>query len=184
MRAASNIEDYTVTPRKRASIIGRMCVMIMFVCTASPAAGQTLERCDYKDNRKDKRMEDVFRRLHAYEAELIVRADAGALEKFYPEDHIVTNPFNQMIGKKTVLERVRAGIIKYKSYEKRMEYLCVYESTAIIAGIEIGTAADDANRLDAGQSSKRRFTETWMKRGNQWRKVARHVSTLPAQQGS
>ena len=73
------------------------------------------------------------------------------------------------------------NIIKYKSYEKKMQYLCVYKDTAIIAGIETGTAADDANRPDAGQTSKRRFTETWMKRGKHWRKVARHVSTIAAQ---
>ncbi len=98
-----------------------------------------------------------------------------------PGRHIVTNPFNQMIDKTTVLERVRRNIIKYKSYEKKMEYLCVYKDTAIIAGIEIAVTADDANRPDAGQTSKRRFTETWIKREKQWRKVARHVSTIAAQ---
>jgi hypothetical protein len=155
---------------------------ILFAGTMSlPAFGQTPSRCDYNGNKNDKRTEEEFKRLHAYEAELIVRGDVTALENFYPEDHIVTNPFNQLIGKKTVLERVRGNIIKYKSYEKKMEYLCVYEHTAIIAGIEIGTAAEDANRPDAGQTSRRRFTETWMKRGKQWRKVARHVSTIAAQ---
>ena len=160
----------------------KIILLIMFVSPISLTAfGQTLNRCDYKDNKKDKRIEEEFKRLHAYEAEIILRGDVAALDNFYPEDHIVTNPFNQMIDKKTVLERVRGNIIKYKSYEKKMEYLCVYKDTAIIAGIETGTAADDANRPDAGQTSKRRFTETWMRRGKQWRKVARHVSTIAAQ---
>jgi hypothetical protein len=151
----------------------------MSVCPISLTAyGQTLNRCDVKDNKTDKRIEEEFRRLHSYEAEIILRGDVAALDKFYPDDHIVTNPFNQMIDKKTVLERVRANIIKYKSYEKKMEYLCVYKDTAIIAGIEIGAPSDDANRPDAGQTSKRRFTETWVKRDKQWRKVARHVSTI------
>ena len=163
-------------------MIRTMALTILFVGTMSlTASGQTLIRCDYNDNKTDKRSEEEFKRLHAYEAELIVRGDVTALENFYPDDHIVTNPFNHLIGKKTVLERVRGNIIKYKAYEKKMEYLCVYENTAIIAGIEIGTAAEDANRPDAGQTSRRRFTETWMKRGTQWRKVARHVSTIAAQ---
>jgi hypothetical protein len=160
----------------------KIILLVMFVSSVSLTAfGQTLKRCDHKDNKKDKQIEEEFKRLHAYEAGLILRGDATALDEFYPEDHIVTNPFNQPIDKKTVLERVRGNIIKYKSYEKKMEYLCVYKDTAIIAGIETGTAADDANRPDAGQTSSRRFTETWMKRGNQWRKVARHVSTIAAQ---
>ena len=163
-------------------MIKTIYLTILFAGTMSQTAfGQALDRCDYNDNKHDKRIEEEFKRLHAYEAELIMRGDVTGLDKFYPEDHIVTNPFNQLIGKKTVLERVRGNIIKYTSYEKTMEYLCVYEHTAIIAGIEIGTAAEDANRPDAGQTSRRRFTETWMKRGNQWRKVARHVSTIAAQ---
>ena len=160
----------------------KIILLIMFVCSIPLMIfGQTLNRCDFKDNKKDKQIEEEFKRLHTYEADLILRGDAAALDAFYPEDHIVTNPFNQMIDKKTVMERVRGNVIKYKAYEKKMEYLCVYKDTAIIAGIETGTAAEDANRPDAGQTSRRRFTETWMKRGKQWRKVARHVSTIASQ---
>lgn len=155
-------------------------VLVTFLFVAlivEPAAGQSPERCAH-NNSNDKKIEDEFKRLHAYEAELIIRGDAVGLDDFYPEDHIVTNPFNQLIGKKVVLERIRGNVIKYTSYNKRMEYLCVYENTAIIAGIEVGTAAKDAKRPDAGLTSSRRFTETWMKRGEHWRKVARHVSTM------
>src|SRR5687767_3155014 len=127
--------------------MGKIVFLAVFVgATSLNVFGQTISRCNYKGNQKDKRIEEEFKRLHAYEAELILRGDAAALDEFYPEDHIVTNPFNQMIGKKTVLERVRGSIIKYKAYEKTMEYLCVYKDAAVIAGIETGTTADDANR--------------------------------------
>ena len=79
----------------------KIILLIMFVSPISLTAfGQTLNRCDYKDNKKDKRIEEEFKRLHAYEAEIILRGDVAALDNFYPEDHIVTNPFNQMIDKK------------------------------------------------------------------------------------
>jgi hypothetical protein len=81
--------------------VRKITLLIMFVSTISLTAfGQTLNRCDYKDNKKDKRIEEEFKRLHAYEAEIIMRGDAAALDSFYPEDHIVTNPFNQLIDKK------------------------------------------------------------------------------------
>ena len=160
----------------------KITLLIMFVCSISLTAfGQSINRCDYKDNKKDKRSEEEFKRLHAYEVSIVLSGDVKAWDEFYPEDHIVTNPFNQLIDKKVVLERVRENIIRYKSYEKKIEYLCVYKETAVVAGVEISLPADDANRPDAGKMTRRRFTETWIKRGKQWRKVARHVSTIADQ---
>ena len=160
----------------------RILVLIVFVVVISSAAfGQGISRCDVGDNKKDRHSEEEFKRLHAEEARIVISGDAAAWEKFYPEDHIVTNPFNQLLDKKGVLERVRSNIIKYKVYEKKMEYLCVYGDTAVIAGVETSLPTDDANRPDAGRLTMRRFTETWIKREKQWRKVARHVSTIAAQ---
>jgi hypothetical protein len=160
----------------------RIILLFIFVFPISLTEfGQELSRCNYKDNKKDKRSEEEFKRLHAQEVDIVISGDAAAWEKFYPDDHIVTNPFNQLLDKKAVLERVKGNIIKYKSYEKKMEYLCVYKDAAVIAGNEISLAANDANRPDAGQMTKRRFTEMWIKWEKQWRKVARHVSTIAAQ---
>ena len=160
----------------------KIILVIAFIGLFSlEAVGQSPKRCDYKDNKTDKQSEEEFKRLHAEEVRIVLSGDAEAWDKFYPEDHIVTNPFNQMIDKKTVLERVRGNIIRYKFYEKKIEYLCVYRDSAVIAGVETSLPTDDANRPDAGRSTKRRFTETWIKRGKQWRKVARHVSTITEQ---
>ena len=38
-------------------------------------------------------------RLAAYEVDLVLRSDTAAMERFYPNDMIVTNPFNQVIDK-------------------------------------------------------------------------------------
>ena len=158
-----------------------LMLLVLITLISSAALGQTINRCDLGDNKKDKRVEEEFKRLHSQEVAIVLGGDAAAWEKFYPEDHIVTNPFNQLLDKKAVLERVRANIIRYKSYEKKIEYLCVYKDAAVIAGVETSLPADDANRPDAGKLTSRRFTETWIKRNNQWHKVARHVSTLAAQ---
>lgn len=167
---------------EEVNVLKKIILLLMFASPISLTAfGQTGNRCDYKDNKKDKRTEEEFNRLNAYEVDIVLRGDVAAIDKFIPEDHVVTNQFNQMIDKKTVLERVRGNVIKYKFYEKKMEYLCVYKNTIIMAGIETVVPTDDANRPDAGQTIKRRFTETWVKREKQWRKVARHVSTVAAQ---
>lgn len=153
----------------------------MLIALMSPMTfAQTVQRCDLGDNKTDKRVEEEFKRLHEQEVAFVLSGDAAAWDKFYPEDHIVTNPFNQLLTKKQVLERVRANIIRYKVYEKKIEYLCAYPNTVVIAGVETSLPADDANRPDAGKLTSRRFTETWIKRDKQWRKVARHVSTITA----
>ena len=159
----------------------RVVMPAVLLILSSAAYGQTITRCDVGNNKTDKRSEEEFKRLHKEEAAIVLSGDAAAWEKFYPEDHIVTNPFNQLLEKKQVLERVKANIIRYKIYEKKIEYLCVYDNAAVIAGVEISLPTDDANRPDAGKLTSRRFTETWIKRDKQWRKVARHVSTLAAQ---
>jgi len=107
---------------------------------------------------------------------LILRQDTVALQKFYPDDFVVTNPFSQFIDKKKVIERVKANIIKYSSFERIFEYFKVHENTVFIVGQEIVVATEDAARTDAGQTTHRRFTEVWMKRGKDWMKVLRHAN--------
>ena len=153
-----------------------MLVALVNLMTAVALGQATGGRTD-----KDKRIEEEFKRLNAYDADIVLRGDVAAMDSFYPDDQVVTNQFNQLISKKQVLERVRANIIKYKSYEKRMEYLRAYGDTVVIAGSETVVPTADANRPDAGQTVRRRFTEVWMKRKGQWRKVARHVSTIAPQ---
>ena len=158
----------------------KRAVMLVFLAamTALTSLTQTIDRCDLADNKTDKRVEEEFKLLHKREVAFVLSGDAAEWDKFYPEDHIVTNPFNQLLTKNQVLERVRAKIIRYKVYEKKIEYLCAYKDTVVIAGVETSLPADDANRPDAGKLTSRRFTETWIRRDKQWRKVARHVSTI------
>ena len=54
-------------------------LLIMLVCSTSlTAIGQTINRCDFKDNKKDKRSEEEFKRLHAYEVSIVLSGDVKA----------------------------------------------------------------------------------------------------------
>ena len=141
------------------------------------ALGQTTDR----RTSKDKSIEEEIKRLTASEVDLLVRGDMAALERLYPDDFVVTNPFNQFINKQKVLERIRTNIIKYKSYEKQIEYLRVYGNTVLAVGSETVVPTADADRPDAGQTVRRRFTEVWVKRKGEWQRVARHASNIMPQ---
>lgn len=117
--------------------------------------------------------------LNKYNEALLLHQDTTAMKLFYPEDMIITNPFGQMIDKKTTLDRVKAGIIKYSEFEKIIEHFTMPDDkTAIVIGKEIVTPTKDANRADAGKQHERRITEIWVYRDGTWKKLIRHASTF------
>jgi hypothetical protein len=46
-----------------------------------------------------------------YELKLVLTQDTAAMRQFYPDDMAVTNPFNQFIDKRKVMERVKADMV-------------------------------------------------------------------------
>jgi ketosteroid isomerase-like protein len=150
----------------------KLFLSCMLIVSAFFAFGQVA----YNLSKKDAAIVEEIKRRYDYERELILRQDFAALEKFYPDDFVVTNPFSQFINKEKVMERYRANIIKYSEFERIFEYFKVHGNTVFIVGREDVAATQDAARTDAGQPSHRRFTEVWMKRGKEWMKVLRHAN--------
>jgi len=104
--------------------------------------------------------------------------DFAARERFYPADHIVTNPYNRLVDKAFVMERIRADVISYASFERQFDLFRVYGDTAVVVGSEKVVPATDAKRPDAGQTIRRRFTEVWVRRDGTCQVVARHASNI------
>lgn len=110
---------------------------------------------------------------------MVLHQDTPAMQKFYPDDMIITNPFGQMINKATMIQRVKDGIIKYNEFEKIMEHFTMpNDKTAIVAGKEKVTPTNDANRADAGKHHERRYTEVWVYRQGNWLRLIRHASNI------
>lgn len=109
---------------------------------------------------------------------MILRRDIAGLDRFFLDDFVVTNPFNQFIDKPKVIVRLRADIIKYSSYTRRYDAFRVYGDTVVVVGSETVVPAVDANRPDAGQTVRRRFTEVWVRREGRWQKVVRHANNV------
>lgn len=110
---------------------------------------------------------------------MVLHQDIAAMQKFYPDDMIITNPFGQMINKETMMQRVKDGIIKYSEFEKIIEHFTMPdEKTAIVVGKEKVTPTKDANRSDAGKHHERRFTEIWVYRNGNWVRLIRHASNI------
>jgi hypothetical protein len=90
--------------------------------------------------------------LYDQETDLILGSDVAGMAHFYPDDFVVTNPFNQFINKAKVLERIRTSIIKYKTYTRQFDYFRRYGDTVVVVGSELVVPSADANRTDAGRT--------------------------------
>ena len=124
-----------------------------------------------------KAREEIIR-LYAFEERLTILQDTVGIKNYYPDDFVVTNPFNQFIDKKIVLERVKRNIIKYSDYKHSFDAFRFYGNMAIVIGSERVVPTMDANRPDAGKTVNRRFTEVWVLREGTWQKVVRHASNI------
>jgi hypothetical protein len=118
-------------------------------------------------------------RLYELERDALLRRDYDALEKFYPKDFVVTNPFGQYINRSKVFERMRGDIIKYSRYDRTFDDFRRYGNTVTVIGSETVVPTQDAARHDAGQIVRRRFTEVWLWRDRRWQKIIRHASDMP-----
>jgi hypothetical protein len=111
-----------------------------------------------------------------YQEAITLRQDTAAMRRYYPDDMRITNPFHMLIDKPTMLARVKANIIKYTAFEKIVEHIHIEgEHTVIVMGREQTKAAPDAPRADADKPVTRRFTEVFVNRNGDWKRLIRHA---------
>ena len=151
-----------------------IAILAMFLFTIN-SFGQDSNR---RDDRSKKEMAKV-RKLMDYETEIVLKQDTIAMKQFYPDDMVVTNPYNQVINKRMILDRVKSNFVKYSSIEKVVDYYHLEsDDLLIVIGNETIVPALDANRDDRGKTVTRRFTEIWVRRDNEWKQIIRHFNNI------
>jgi hypothetical protein len=105
-------------------------------CGLAVVATQRQERPDESDREK-----------------ILLARDFAALERFSPADHIVTNPYNRLVDKAFVMERIRADVISYASFERQFDLFRVYGDTAVVVGSE----RSSRRRTPSARTLVRRF---------------------------
>ncbi len=118
-----------------------------------------------------------LRAVNAREVADFMSADAQGLEGLWADSFVVTNPLNQFVTKSQVVGMVSSGVIRFASYDRKIEYVRTYGDIAIVAGAEMVVWAGKMPM--AGQSSHLRFTAVWQRSKTGWREVARHANIIP-----
>lgn len=122
--------------------------------------------------------ETTVRALDEEERQAVLAGDTAALEGLWSEALIVNNPQSRVsVSRGDVLDLVRRGLIRYATFERRVEEVRRNGDVVVVMGTESVIPAGDAPL--AGQTVQRRFTNVWMKEGETWRMIARHANVVP-----
>jgi len=117
-------------------------------------------------------IEKEVKKLDLEHADAVLRGDLAAMDKYWTEDFIVNNPFNEI----DQADRIRKGTVTYASFVRECEAIKVHGNTVIIMGKEI--VVPGGRSPDSGKTINRRYTNIWMQRDGKWRLVARHASVI------
>ncbi len=109
----------------------------------------------------------------------ILTADTSLLVQIWAPEFMVTTPRNTIaLNRAAVFKNQQQGLIDYSSFERVIEQMQVQENVVITMGYELFVAKHNLQEAKAGQPTKRRFTNVWMKRNGQWLQIGRHASII------
>ncbi|QJD79421.1 nuclear transport factor 2 family protein [Spirosoma rhododendri] len=109
----------------------------------------------------------------------ILTADTSLLVRIWAPEFMVTTPRNTIaLNRAAVFKNQKQGLIDYSSFERVIEQMQIQENVVITMGYELFVAKHDLQEAKAGQPTKRRFTNVWLKRNGQWLQIGRHASII------
>lgn len=121
--------------------------------------------------------EREIRSLEEQEVAAVLDADIASLERLWSPQFIVNNPQNGITADRAgVIDRVRRGLIRYSSFERRIEAIRFAGDVAIVMGAE--TVVPEGDPARQGQTIHRRYTSVWKRTGSGWQNIARHANVI------
>jgi hypothetical protein len=125
---------------------------------------------------KSRSIDEEIRQLNTQEVDALLNQDVKTLEHLWSNNLVVTNPLNQFVTRREVIELVRSGALRFVSYDRKIEYLRTYNDTVVVCGSE--TVVWAGKMPNAGKTSYLRFTGLWLKQDGRWQEVARHANIV------
>lgn len=106
-------------------------------------------------------------------SEALVKYDTLTLQKLWSADYVINNPMGKIVTGKEILNAMKAGV-RYQAYEKTIDRITFIDNIAVVMGKE--SLLDKPMQLT--QSTVRRFTDIWMKKGGEWKLIARQATNI------
>jgi len=106
----------------------------------------------------------------------ILDKDSTIIRNILANDLIVNAPTNTVVDLNMALEALKLGYIDYTSYEQKIDEIKIIDNIRIVMGLE--TVIPTGLTGIAGTIEKRRFTDIWMYKNNQWVMIARQATNI------
>ena len=142
----------------------KFCLAVCIVAVGVTVA-QVRETPRTRDLKELSRLETVWNEAH-------LRGDAGALDRLWATDLVVTVPDMPVMDKSESLAFVRSGRMKFQRYQTSDLRFRVYGDAAVVTG-QLERVRESAKKEFEDDW---RFTKVYVRRGGRWQVVAWHGS--------
>lgn len=121
--------------------------------------------------------ESEIRRLENLERESVMKSDSLTLfDKLWSPDMVINAPTNVVGTVQTTKTVLRAGGLKYLSFERNIEKITFFDNVAVVMGGEV--VKPQGKQPNAGRVVTRRFTNVWQNSNGRWSIIARHATII------
>ncbi|MGH7916374.1 MAG: nuclear transport factor 2 family protein [Candidatus Binataceae bacterium] len=112
--------------------------------------------------------------LEQHEAEAFLRADVAALEAFWADDLLVSSTANLTAGKKGLLDLIRDGRLRVKTYKRITNKIALRDDIAVVVGNE----NSELDGIGSGALLLCSYINVWIRRNERWQLFGRHVGLI------
>jgi ketosteroid isomerase-like protein len=112
--------------------------------------------------------------LEEREAQAMRGGDVATLQTLWADDLIVNSTSNLIAGKQILLEMIKNGLLRLRTYERRPVRIVPLGDLVVTTGSEVSQLVGDTAMYKMFVS----YMNVWTKRGGNWQLVARHVGLI------
>src|SRR5260370_10832750 len=118
--------------------------------------------------------ENEIEALEQREASAMLTADASTLQTLWADDMVVNSTANLIAGKQILLEMIKNGRLKLRTYERRPVRITMFGDLVVSTGNEVSQLITDTAELKLFVS----YMNVWTRRGGNWQLLARNVGMI------
>ena len=120
-------------------------------------------------------VEAEIRRLEEEEATARAQVDVAALEKLWCDELIINATENIIYTKDHFLLRIKAGQVRYHSFQREISRIAIRENVAVSMGNE---SISPSIGPDAGKTVYCSYMNVWIRSGESWQLIGRQVDII------
>ena len=123
----------------------------------------------------DRQAELEIEKLELEDAAAALRHDLDTIERLWSDKLVVSTPANLVFTKAQLLAFFRAGLIRLKSFERRVLRVVVERDVAVTTGSDTFITLVGA---DAGKTTFCSYMNCWSRENGEWKLLGRHATVI------